>query len=140
VKKEIKNLVQKALTGSNKHMELTINYLPKYQAQIIEKIIGIDLNGVSRSIDTYGIKHTIKEHGSERTELARGQLPVNIDDFELIPEILKTDIVKYGGKNSLKQDVFVFERRIGNLYFVVEAVRFSKKGNKLVFQTLYKRK
>ena len=70
----------------------------------------------------------------------RGQLPINIDDFELIPKIIQTENVKYGGKNSLKQDVFVFEKRIGNLFFVVEAVRQSKRGNKLVFQTLYKRK
>lgn len=140
MKKEIRELVTKALTIENKHYELVLSYLPNYQATIIEKYVGVNLAGVERIIDTYAIKHTIKMHGNERTEKSRGQLPVNIDDFELIPEILKTDIVKYGGKNALKQDVFVFEKRIGNLYFVVEAVRFSKKGNKMVFQTLYKKK
>lgn len=140
MKEKIRYLVDKALSNENKHYELMISYLPKYQAKILEAQFDVDLTGVERVIDTYGIKHTIKEHGSEKTELLRGQLPVNIDDFELIPEIIKTDNVKYGGKNSLRQDVFVFEKRIGNLYFVVEAVRFSKKGNKLVFQTMYKRK
>ncbi len=140
MKQKIRNLVEIALTVENKHFELPIGFLPKYQAQIIEAQIGIDLTGVERVLDTYGIKHTIKEHGSEKTELLRGQLPINIDDFELIPEIIKTENIRYGGKNSLRQDVFIFEKRIGNLYFVVEAARFSKKGNKLVFQTLYKRK
>ena len=140
LKEKIRNLVEIALSIENKHYEIILSHLPKYQAQIIETQIGVDLTGVERILDTYGIKHTIKEHGSEKTELLRGQLPINIDDFELIPKIIQTENVKYSGKNSLKQDVFVFERRIGNLYFIVEAVRFSKKGNKLVFQTLFKRK
>ena len=140
MKEKIRNLVDLALTAENKHNKITLGHVPKYQAEIIKSQIGIDLTGVERILDSYGIKHTIKEHGSEKTESLRGQLPINIDDFELIPKIIQTENVKYGGKNSLKQDVFVFEKRIGNLFFVVEAVRQSKRGNKLVFQTLYKRK
>jgi len=41
----------------------------------------------------------------------------------------------------MNQDVFMYGKNIDNTYFVAEAVRFSrKKGNKLVFQTMYKRK
>jgi hypothetical protein len=138
--KSIKELIEIALS-SNQHAEYNFTLLTKQQAKIIEEKIGIDLTGVHRIIDTYGIKHAIKEHGSASKEHSRGQEPVNLDDFLLIPQILKEpDKIEYAGKNSLRQDVFKFSKRVGWLYIVAEAVRVSSKGNKLVFITLYKRK
>lgn len=73
--------------------------------------------------------------------MKHGQIAITHADFERIPEVLiSPDAVSFLGNNALRQPVFLFTKRIGQLYFVAEAVRFSKKGNRLVFQTMYKRK
>lgn len=140
--KSIRNLVAFALADrANVSAQYIFSKLPRSQAQRIEKLIGVDLTGAPRLIDTSGIRHALRKHGNAVTEARRGNIAINTYDFEKIPSVLANpDEVKYGGKNSLNQDVFVFEKRIDNLYFVVEAIRFSKSGNKLVMQTLYKKK
>jgi phage-Barnase-EndoU-ColicinE5/D-RelE like nuclease3 len=142
MKKEIKELVQFALDEHPKHKIISIGEASKTQTDLINQFVKEDVTGIERFIDTHGIRHAIKEHGSPKTEEPRGQIAVNLDDFELVPTILKSpDKIEYAGKNSLKQDVFIYTKEIDNIYFIAEAVRFSKKkGNKLMFETMYKRK
>ena len=107
----------------------------------MESEIGIKLVGCSRIIDTNGIRHTLRRHGSEIEEAKRGQVAVNLDDFNKIPLIVKEpDSIKYGGKNKLKQDFFIYEKKIGDTYFLSEAVKVASAGNQLVFSSMYKRK
>jgi phage-Barnase-EndoU-ColicinE5/D-RelE like nuclease3 len=139
--KNIKQLVDIALRDGNLFAEFTFSKMPIAQSKIIENEIGIKLVGIHRVMDTSGIRHTLKNHGSEIDELKRGQIAVTIDDFNKIPQIVKyPDNIRYLGKNKLKQDVFEYEKRIGKIYFVSEAVKIAKVGNKLIFATLYKRK
>jgi phage-Barnase-EndoU-ColicinE5/D-RelE like nuclease3 len=92
-------------------------------------------------IDTNGIRHTIKQHGSEYTEIKRGQLPINLDDFNHVKSILSSpDEIQYAGKNKEKKDVFIYKKQIGYYYFVATVIRYSKKGDKAIFTTFYKRK
>jgi len=77
---------------------------------------------------------------SEKTEKSRGQIAINLDDFDLITTVLeKADEVSYQGKNRLNQDVFLYKKKIENVHIVMEAVRISKKrGNKISISTMYK--
>ena len=140
--KSIKELVSLALSDkSNIHAEYTLGKLPAKQSKLIEKITGYHLAGSERIIDTSAIRHTLRKHGSEIIETKHGQIAVSIDDFNKIPLILKEpDQIIYAGKNRLNQVVFLYQKKIGAVYYVAEAVRLSRTGNKLVFQTMYKRK
>lgn len=140
-KSEIKKLVEFALSDRlNQHKEIVIGKVSKRQADFLLQEIGIDLENAERCLDTSAIRHIIKEHGSEKTEQARGQVPINLDDFELITSILENaDEISYKGKNRLKQDTFVYKKKIQDIYVVMEAVRLSKKkGNKISICTMYK--
>ena len=115
--KSIKELVELALSNkTSKHAEYTLGKLPPKQSRIIEAITGYKLVGSERIIDTSGIRHTLRKHGSERMESRHGQIAVNIDDFSKISLILKEpDKILYTGKNRLQQDVFLFQKRIGTV-------------------------
>lgn len=135
----ISQLVRLALSPGNVHGEYTFAKLPRKQAKLIEKDIQIDLTGAERVMDTSFIRHSILEHGNAKTEERRGQVALTTDDFLKVPMVLREpDEIKYAGKNKLKQDVFLYKKKIGMLYIVAEAVRLSKRSNKLVFQTMYK--
>ena len=139
-KSKIKKLVKFALSDRlNQHKEIVIGNVSKRQADFFLEEIGIDLENAERCLDTSAIRHIIKEHGSEKTEQARGQVPINLDDFELITSILENaDEISYKGKNRLQQDTFVY-KKIQDIYVVMEAVRLSKKkGNKISICTMYK--
>lgn len=139
--KSIKQLVDIALSDGNHFAEFAFSKMPISQSKIIESEIGVKLVGVQRVIDTSGVKHTLKNHGSQIEESKRGQIAVSVDDFAKIPQIVKEpDSIKYLGKNKQKQDVFEYQKRIGDIYFVSEAIKIANAGNKLVFATMYKRK
>ncbi|MFN8281986.1 MAG: hypothetical protein U0U67_02165 [Chitinophagales bacterium] len=142
MKKEIQELVEYALTSeTNKKRELVIGKVSKKQAKEIEKLVGINLEGVERVIDSYMIRHALGKHGSPTKESKQGQIAITIDDFILLPEVyIHPDKIEYIGKNSLKQDLFRYIKKIDESLFIIEALRVSKKGYKLIFTTMYKRK
>lgn len=140
-KTKIQKLVEFALSNKlNQHKEITIGKVNKKQSDFFLKTIGVNLENAERCIDTSAIRHIIKNHGSEKTEKSRGQIAINLDDFDLINEVLDTSTeISYKGKNRLKQDVFVYKKKIKNTFVVMEAVRLSKKkGNKLSICSMYK--
>ncbi|HWZ21696.1 MAG TPA: hypothetical protein VNW06_03535 [Cytophagaceae bacterium] len=142
MKKELKKLIEYSFTSaSNKKKEMVIGKVQTLQAKKIEEYIGVNIKGCERVIDNYMIRHAIGEHGNIEYEKKRGQIAITLDDFLLIPEIFTNpDTIEYIGKNSLKQDLIRYTKKIGYLYVVVEAVRVAKRGNKLVFTTLFKKK
>ena len=115
--KSIKELVEMALSdSSNIHAEYSFGKLPAKQSKVIESILGHKLLGTERSIDTSAIRHTLGKHRSEINESKHGQIAVTIDDLNKIPLILKEpDLISYTGKNRLKQDVFLYTKRIGTI-------------------------
>lgn len=142
MKKEIQELVEYALTTTtNKKKELIIGTISKKQAKEMEVLVGINLEGVERIIDSYMIRHALGKHGSPVKKAKQGQIAITIDDFILLPEVYsQPDKIEYIGKNALKQDLFRYIKKIDNSLFIIEALRISKKGYKLIFTTMYKRK
>ncbi|MEZ4880699.1 MAG: hypothetical protein R2801_11110, partial [Chitinophagales bacterium] len=74
-------------------------------------------------------------------EAKQGQIAITIDDFILLPEVyIHPDKIEYIGKNSLKQDLLRYSKKIDESLLIIEALRVSKRGYKLIFTTMYKKK
>lgn len=98
-------------------------------AVLIKQQTGFDLTGYRRVLDNYGVRHTLKKHGNESTEAARGQIAVTLDDFSLIPLITDfPDRVFYDGKNKVGRDALVFVKLVGGVgYRHVAEIREGKE-------------
>lgn len=142
MKKEIKELVDFALSDNlNKHKTITIGTVNKKQAVIMKKETGINLYECERTLDTFVIRHILRKHGSVKMEANRGQVAINLDDFENIPHyIAKAYKIEYLGKNKLNQDSFQYYTEDKGTIVIIEAVRINKYGNKISIETMYKMK
>jgi hypothetical protein len=137
--KEIRELVTIALKPKEvNQVKVEISVIDKKEAAFLKSKTGFDFTGYKRIIDNYGIKHTLKEHGKESTEKPRGQIAVTKEDFELIPEIVKTENVIFSGKNKHGKNCILYEAEFNNVFFYVEEIRTGKK--ELALNTMYKRK
>lgn len=137
--KEIKELVEFAINSKNAvNKKVEISTITFIEAKILKAKTDLDLSGYKRIIDKFGINHTLKEHGQEKTEKPRGLIPVTKEDFELIPEIVKSENVIYSGKSKLGLDCLLYEAVIDDVYFYIEEVRKGRK--ELCIKTMYKRK
>lgn len=137
--KEIKELVEFAIDSKSAvNKKVNISTITITEAKILKAKTDLDLSGYTRVIDKFGINHTLKEHGNEKTEKPRGLIPVTKEDFELIPQIVKSENVIYSGKSKLGLDCLVYEAVIEDTYYYIEEVRKGKK--ELCIKTMYKRK
>jgi hypothetical protein len=102
---------------------------PVRNAAHIKTATGFDLDGYERIIDNYGIRHTLKQHGSDAIEATRGQIAVTTHDFGLIDLITSwPDSVAHGGKNKIGRDVLIFTKLIDGIgYRHVEELRSSRR-------------
>ena len=142
MKKEIKELVEFALSDElNQHKALVIGSVTKKQAKELELKAGLNLYGCNRIIDTSAIRHILSKHGSAKTEDKRGQVAINIDDFENIPKYISNAfLVEYIGKNKLKRDVFQYYCDDNGTIIIIEGVVVNKYGKKLMIETMFKKK
>lgn len=99
---------------------------------------GLDLAGFVHAIDGSAIRHTLKNHGNEKVETARGQLPVTNSDFARIPEILANpDKTVYGLKNKIGRDLIGYLKTLPDgTTIYLEEVREGKR--RLVMQSMRK--
>lgn len=137
----IKDFVVSVLNSrKNVLSQKVITNVTKRCAEIILTDTGINIEGYSHVIDNYSVKHVLLNHGSI-SETKRGQLPVVLDDFDLIKQIVNNfDSVTNGGKNKQGRDILIFEKLLekGN-YIYLEEVRSPKK-KQVVLQTMYIKK
>lgn len=143
MKKEIQELVQFALSDKlNQHKSIIIGTVNKMQSDIIEQFSGVNIYGCNRIIDTSLIRHVISKHGSPSIEEKKEQIAITIDDFILIPTVLtNADFITYEGKNNLKRDCFKYTKKLADgTIIIIEAVIINKYGNKMVIETMYKKK
>ena len=75
---KISDLVAFAKTDiTNEQREVVLGNVANFQAQEINKITGVKINGAKRIITSSGIRHAIKEHGNNKEQLE------SHPDFEL---------------------------------------------------------
>jgi len=130
--KNIIDIVNIAMYQENIYAWIDYQYLLEDEVKKLSKKIGIQLNVNKRVITTDDIKHAIDKHSQD-------DCPLEWSDFVLIDTITKYyDSVKKGGTTSHGLDTIIYEKIIGDKYFVVEEIRIGRK--KLAFKTMYKHK
>jgi len=136
----IKKFVKEIVNGkSNKLRKYELGKLTKTELERLKKETNFDLREYIRVIDSYGIKHALKKHGNEKLEKKQGQLAINIDDFEKIPEICSNpDKIESGIKNSYGNDLIKYIKTFDNQFTYIEEKRDGKK--ELGTKTMYKKK
>lgn len=103
----------------------------------IKSTLGINVDNYNISLKTDDVRKIFKDHGSEKTEIPRGQVPITENDFLNIPNIINNpDIVSEAGKSPQDKPVIKFEKNINGNNVVVTYV--SDKHNNLELQTMYK--
>ncbi len=137
-KEKIKEFVEKSLKEkNNKQKKYYLCDVSDKQAKEIFELTGIDVKGYTWTIENFFLYHTLKEHGNNTKEQKRGQIAINISDFENIQDIINNPdkITLSEGKNSnihLK-----IEKQLNELYFYIIEIRKGKK--EIVGKTMYKR-
>jgi hypothetical protein len=123
LQQDILTLVKKARTNRTSKDLLSIGKITKFQADIFEKRLGINVRGYERIITAEGVRHALKH------------ININDPDFLAILLIVENpDMVGLGKK----QNTIVYRKDFDKFYFYVECVQ--KRKNRLIIQTLYKRK
>ena len=138
VTEKIKALIKNALSSKsgNNHFE-DLGELSKNATSIIKSSTGLELDGYVHSIDEASIRHILNRHGDEKTEQARGQLPITEADLLKIPEIVNNpDSVEKVDSNNSDVETLIFKKKIGDNYVSVQEVRSGRK--KLTAKTLWK--
>ncbi len=139
---EIEEFVRKVLAEKGKFQRIELGGLSEKQITQINENLKINLEGFKRVLDNSGVLHSFKEHGTERTEKPRGQIPIEVIDFSRIKEIVENpDKIESLGKNKLGKEVILYEKKYDYIICYVESVRESKKKmrKELVLETLYKK-
>ncbi len=106
----------------------------------------LSLDNFIVSVDSFCIKHTMNQHGTEKEEL-RGQIPINKYELGLLTEVVENpDKVYSRRKTAVGYDSLIIEKTIGNLYFFsvweIRIIKSLKKGKKsrIMLQTFYIRR
>jgi hypothetical protein len=103
--------------------------------------VGVDIEGYEHEISNYFIHHVIKNHGNERAERIRGNVPIMDENFEQIPGIIKhPDWVIFGAKrNHEDRIIYVKYAEKGTILYFEEILR-GKSNRSLRGNTMYKTK
>ena len=97
---------------------------------------GIDLTGYKHVIETTGIQHSEKRHGSKSED----RMPLSLQDYLLVPYIIKErDKVEMSPQRDVMHHnrILIYTKRIGDTYYYVEEIRMKNKS--LTFKSLWKR-
>lgn len=113
---------------SNELKSVVYGEVTGVQAAAIEKATNIDILGFERVLDSYGIKHILKNHGKASEEL-RGQEPITVEDFKKIPDVVENyDKVFVGGiSKKNKFPMIAYVKRVNGVILVIEEQRESKE-------------
>ena len=130
--KKVKDKVERAVIGG-----ITKRQFRDFAAQ------GIDIDETwVHSFESSSVVHNQKRHGDATIEGRIGQLPITMDDYIRIPDILESydRISKSPNRSrSTGNDVIIYEKDFEDGYvYYLEEKRDKRKS--LSFQTMYKKK
>lgn len=102
---------------------------------------GLDLNleGYKHTVDTYAIRHALKQHGDPVREAARGNVAITAADIAAIPDVLRAPdrIERVEQTNKIGNVLLRYVKKIGDTVIYVEEVRTGRR--ELAMQTMYKK-
>lgn len=116
-------------------------YFGKISKDINKKIndyISVNLDNYNISLQNHVVIHILNHHSHEKEKL-RGQTPIILSDFTLIPEIITNfDKVRKTGFSKQGKLSITFEKNMENIYILI--VYISDKNHNLEIKTMYKKK
>ena len=133
---DILDFVKKARTASN-NLKLYMSKVKKNVSDAIKTKFNINVEGYNISLKNDDVRKVYKDHGTEETEVPRGQVPITEEDFTLIPLIInEPDNIELRGTSEQGKPAIAFEKNINGNRVVVTYV--SDKHKNLELQTMYK--
>lgn len=135
---QFREFIRNALTGKSKtNKKLYFGAISSALASKIKQETGVDVEGYNLSLGEDEIRKINKDHGTEETELPRGQRPVTEDDYVYIPTVIQeADQIEPSEDNYNGKPVIRFRKFNGNERVTVVAV-VSDKRLDLFVQTSY---
>lgn len=121
------------------HVKLKIQDLSEDELLIVSNMVGQDCSGFVRTMDKFAVRHVFKNHGNEKRERMRGQLPIVKGDFLLIEIIVAEYDMVFTEINKLGNIILHYEKDFDEFRLIyVEEIR--NKRREIALQTMYKRK
>jgi len=134
--RELLDFAKSAVRGVAK--KITFGKVSARLAAVL-KAAGLEVEDFTHDVDADAIRHILKQHGDEKTEAERGQLPISESDLEQIPAVVNdADYVLTGFKNRRGQDLIGYIKQMPNgsvLY--IEEVRTGRKSLSAVSMRKY---
>ena len=132
-----KAVVEMIGNSNEYHFAIVDDQVDEELVEIARKV-GIDITGYKHVIETSGTSHSQNRHGEESND----RMPLTKEDYCLIPEIIRhrdSVIISPSVTRIHRNPVFIYEKRIGDIYVYVEEIRRGRNKS-LVLQSLRKRK
>lgn len=135
-------IVENAITEKQPKGSLTLSKVSKKVAEKIKKITGIDTLNRNERITAFDIKHMLNQHGNEKIEKAKGQLPITKEDILKIPDVIENydNIIKGSlnkDRNGTHQTVRFIKQYDNHTLYIVEVV--PQGGKSLIIKTMWKK-
>ena len=138
IKQELHNRIQNALISKNSRKRTYLGNVETNTANIIEQLTGIDVKNKRHTLADNDIRHMINKHGNSNIESKKGQIAINVNDIEKIPDIIANyDKITKGNDNKDGQTIRYLKDYPNNTTFIVEVV--PEKGNSLKIKTMWKK-
>lgn len=135
-KAQLRRFIQNAVDGHNLGKKLYFGAIPADLAARIKADTGIDVENYNCTLRASEIRKILRGHGTQETELLRGQRPISEKDLMSIPEIIQNpDNITLSQKLYEGKPVILFEKTIDGKTTVVSYV--SRKHHDLTVQTMY---
>ncbi|OUO94740.1 hypothetical protein [Cloacibacillus sp. An23] len=137
-KEAIKRVIDVAFSDKTKHRLEIISGVQQWLSDTVLQSRGLDIAGYRHCIDTSSVRHIFKQHGDEKSERSRGQIPVTENDLLKIPEVIASpDFIVLGTKNRIGNEGIIYVKNMPNgSTFYVEEVR-GKNKKQLVTDTMW---
>lgn len=108
------NDILKFVDNSKKFPSNARLYLSKVSNRVSDFInnkLGININNYNISLKTDDVRKIFKDHGTEKTEIPRGQVPITNEDFKNIPNIINNpDCISKSGESAQGKPAIKFEK------------------------------
>lgn len=135
---EIESFVKKSLNDKDFKDTKKIGFVTMQFANKIKKIIQKNTANFSIMLNADEIRKIFKDHSNSSSEMKRGLLPVSIEDFKKITEIInKPDVIDNAGKRKNLNSVLLVKYFSNEKTFTILDIHVS--NGYLKIKTMYKR-
>ncbi|MCS6455949.1 DUF1073 domain-containing protein [Burkholderia thailandensis] len=126
---DLVGLAELARSKSNDNRSVDLGAASGEAVRIAKEKAGLDIAGFKHTVDMYGIRHALKQHGNVKREEKRGQMPITDADVAAIGDVVNDpDMVVYAGQTRIGREAIASIRKMDDgTVLVIEEVRTGKK-------------